>query len=150
MISRRSFIKTGAVAAVSGYVLGSTDNLLGQMLQNDGMIIPSESLSDPLLTFVSEHFKPFVNTNFKLQSSEMDDYQTLRLIEVKDTKLKSNMLKGYKGESFSLFFESNSKMPIEGKTYDISHNGLGEFSLFIQPVTSEPNLYEAIINRINF
>lgn len=149
MISRRKFITVSAIAAVSGYSIGSPEKIFGRMLSMDGKkLIPSESLSNPVLNFTNNHFKPLVNTNFKIQHKEMEGYKTFRLLDVKDLKHKANELRGLKGDSFSLLFRSNETTPIEGNVYNISHNKLGEFSLHLEPVTAELNLYEAIINRI--
>lgn len=149
MISRRRFIKIGTLATIGGYSMGLPGELFGKTLKAGGLhSIPPESLANPALKFKSQHFAPFVNTNFRLDHANLQRAATFRLIEVKD--FRSKLISGrITNNQFSLFFKSENTEQIGGNIYDISHRSLGEFSLFIAPVTAEPHYYEAIINRVN-
>ncbi len=137
MISRRKFVKFGALAAAGGYVIGLPGKLYG-------------SVSGARSTgFVSaEHLVPFINSKFRFRHSEMKGSKVLRLLEVKNMKPKTAALGAKKCDSFSLFFQSEDAEKIEGKIYEISHERAGEMSLFVSPVTPNRNYYEAIISRV--
>lgn len=79
----------------------------------------------------------------------MKGYRILRLLEAKDLRNKANRLRSATRDCYPLFFQSEKTGQIEGKIHDISFDLSGRFSLFVTPVTSEPNLYKAIINRVN-
>lgn len=151
MITRRNFIQIGTLAAVGGYSLGLTGKIFGQMSGlDDSFILPSDILGDPVLTFSSEHFESFINTIFQIQNPQTRSRSVdLRLIQVKKWQSKFNRAKGLRGESYSLLFEAERSAPIEQSIYEFSHGGLGKFSLFVAPVSPEPNRYEAVINHLS-
>jgi hypothetical protein len=145
MISRRNFIKFGALSTIGGFALGIPGKLFGKTPGAGGLNLLSNSAS----IYTSKSFAPFVNTNFQIRHEDIEGYKNLRLLEVKDLNNQANNLKGFTGESFSLLFKSTNTGQIEGKVYAVSHDSLGEFSLFIAPVTIEPDHYEAVIFRLN-
>ena len=154
MINRRNFIQVGALAAVGAYSLGLTGKVFGQKsIADDSFIIPSGILGDPVLTFSSEHFEPFINTTFQIKNPLLLPRRTvdLQLIQVKKTESKFNKEEGIRGNSYSLLFKAErpSAVRIEQSIYEFSHGGLGKFSLFIAPVLPEPNIYEAVINHLS-
>ena len=56
---------------------------------------------------------------------------------------------GMSGESFSLVFAGPSAPALPQGTYPFEHQELGSFSLFIVPVSADPQrvCYEAVFNR---
>lgn len=149
MITRRNFMQSGILAAIGSCTLGLTGKVFGQtLLADDLFLIPPESLNDPILTLTSEHFVPFINTTFQFRHSQIPGNIILRLVDVHRPKI-NNSDKGVRGESYSLLFDAERTIHVEQLIYDVSHNGLGKFSLFIAPVLPEPNLYEAVVNRLS-
>lgn len=153
MITRRNFIQVGSLAAVGAYSLGLTGRVFGQKsIEDNSFIIPSGILEDPVLTFSSEHFEPFINTTFQIRNPQlMRRTVDLQLIQVKKTESEFNKAEGIRGSSYSLLFKAErpSAARIEQSIYEFSHGGLGKFSLFIAPVLPEPNIYEAVINHLS-
>lgn len=150
MINRRNFIKVSALAAIGTYSSGIGSKVFGQIqLPDDSYLIPPKSLGDPVLSFTSEHFAPFINTSFQINRPQAQKSANLRLVQVRNTQSRFKAAESIRGESYSLLFESEGSRRIEPAIYDFSHTGLGRFSIFISPVTSEPNLYEAVISHLN-
>jgi hypothetical protein len=149
MITRRNFIQTLGLAAVAGVSLNLGSTAFGQTLQADDLfLVPTESMSDPLLSFTSGHFTPFINTDFQIRRAGSRRTETLKLIDVKDFQSKANQAKSVQGDSFSLMFSNTRATKLVGQSFEFSHPALGTFTLFLSPVNKEPNQYEAIINHL--
>jgi len=145
-IGRRHFIQTSAAAAVAVTILGTEVRSFGQTAGDDLFFPPPESTLDPLNYFSSRHFQPLVGGVFQGEG-EFGSFD-FRLLEVKQLESKSNLKRGYTGESFSLYFEAEGKTLPPSGTYDFDHPALGRFSLFVGPVGMSNNC-EAIVNRIS-
>lgn len=66
MITRRHFIEMFGLTAVAGLSLTPIGKVFAQTAQTDELfLIPGESMSDPVYLFTSNHFKPFINSDFK-------------------------------------------------------------------------------------
>lgn len=137
MISRRNFVKFGALATAGGYFIGLPGKLFGSI---PGVIGPN-SVS-------AEHLFPFVNSNFRFRHKEMRGFKNFRLLEVKRLNQKVTGLMRAKGDRCSLLFECKDNEQIEGRIYEISHDKAGKFSLFVSPVTQQRGLYEAVIYHV--
>lgn len=146
--TRRRFIQNIGMATVAAVSLNSTVNIFGQSSKTDKLILPPETLSDPLNYLMSGHFQSVVDTPVRVYTNRRS-YVQLQLIEVKELKREVNENRGYNGESFSLLFQAPQRTKLSQKTYLLSHDNLGEFSLFLAPVGSRGDKYEAIINRID-
>lgn len=147
MTTRRRFIQFGTLAAFGGLFSGLSGSVIGQMSKSvEGVILPSQSLNDPLLTFSAQHFQQFLGTAFELRNSQLRKGATFRLTQVKEISSKLN--DGYKLESYSLRFEPVRGNSIPDGIYEFDHAGLGKFSMFIAPASPDPNCYEAIVNRL--
>ena len=149
MITRRNFIqKLGLTAIAAGASLNIGGRAFGQMLKADDLfLIPSESMSNPLLTFTSADFTPFINTDFQVRQEGLRRTELLRLIDVKDFQNGDSQRKISQGNSFSLMFYNTRSAKIVQNQLEFSHSVLGKFTLFLAPVNKEPNRYEAIINH---
>lgn len=148
MITRRNFIQTLGLTAVAGASLNLGGKAFGQNKSDDLFSLPSESLSNPVLSFTSAHFTPFINTDFQAVQEGMRRTETLRLLNVKEVLLKENLAKNVQGISFSLMFAATGQTKITGNNFEFSHPSLGAFALVLMPVSAEPNRYEAIINHL--
>jgi hypothetical protein len=149
MITRRNFIQALGLAAVAGTVMSLNGTALGQKNDSNGLFtIPVESLSDPVLSFKSEHFTPFINTDFEIRQENMRRAEWLRLLNVKEVERKTNVADGVKGDSFSLMFTSPRGAKLKAGQFEFTHFSLGTFTLTITPVSAEPNRYEAVINHL--
>ena len=148
MITRRNFIQKLGLAAVAGASLNLGNNAFGQTRKTiDLFSIPRESLSDPVLSFTSAHFTPFINTDFAVRQEGSRRTEWLKLLDVKEVQRKGNLLKGVGGDSFSLLFANKRGTPLAQTQFEFSHAALGVFTLILLPVSAEPNRYEAVINH---
>lgn len=149
MITRRNFIQLFGVAAIAGLSLNSPVNIFGQTRREDDLFpIPSESFADPVFSFTSAHFTPFINSEFQIRQNDLGETASLQLIDVEIFQRKANLAKGAVGESFSLVFRGSLPENLAGNSFEFSHPSLGVFTLFLAPVSKERNRYEAIINHL--
>lgn len=149
MITRRNFIGLLGLATVSGASLNLAGKAFGQKLSpNELFSLPAESLSDPVLSFTSAHFTPFVNTEFAVRQNGARRVETVKLLNVKEMQSQGNMAKGIGGDSFSLMFSGMRRTKLAAGSFEFSHPSLGAFTLVLMPVSAEPNRYEAIINHL--
>jgi hypothetical protein len=105
-------------------------------------------MEDPLFSFTSAHFTPFLNTDFQILRTDQRETTSLRLIDVKTFQRKTNLAKGAVGESFSLLFRGSLPANLSGESFEFSHPSLGLFTLFLASVNKDPDQYEAIINHL--
>lgn len=149
MITRRNFIQNLGFAAIVGASLNVSGTVFGQTLKTDDLFsLPPESLSNPVFSFTSAHFTPFIGTEFQLRQQGKRRTETLTLLKVDEIQRKENLTKGIQGESFSLLFSNTRETKLAGQSFELSHPALGAFTLFLSPVNKEPNLFEAIINHL--
>lgn len=149
MITRRNFIEMLGLTTVSGLSLNLAGKAFGQKLESTGLFsIPAESLSDPVLSFTSAHFTPFINTDFQAKQEGASRTERLRLLNVKEVLRKQNLLDGVAGDSFSLMFANTRDEKFDGNNFEFFHPSLGAFTLALIPVSAVPNRYEAVINHL--
>ena len=150
MITRRNFIQAFSLAFIAGATFNPSGTVFGQTSQtNDLFPIPVEALTDPVLSFKSVDFTPFINTDFEIKRENMKRSEFLKLLDVKDFQSKSNAAAGIQGESFSLMFYSPREAKLKAGRYEFTHFHFGTFMLTVIPVTAEPNRYEAVINHLH-
>jgi hypothetical protein len=149
MITRRNFIQLFGATVVAGLSINSPVNIFGQTRREDDLFpIPPESLSDPVSSFTSAHFTPFINGDFQVRQNDLRETTSLQLIDVEIFQRKANLAKGAIGESFSLVFRGSLPENLAGDRFEFSHPSLGVFTLFLAPVSKERNRYEAVINHL--
>lgn len=150
MINRRNFIGLLGLTTVSGASLNLAGKAFGQeKLSSDELFsLPPESLSDPILSFTSAHFMPFVDTDFEVRQNGARRVETIKLLNVKEVLRKENMAKGVAGDSFSLMFAGTRRTNLSAGSFEFSHPSLGAFTLALMPVSAEPNRFEAVINHL--
>ena len=149
MITRRNFIQLFGATAIAGLTISSPVNIFGQTRRDGDLFqIPPESLADPVSSFTSAHFTPFINSDFQIMQNASRETTPLRLTEVEIFQRKANLAKGTVGESFSLVFRGSLPENLSGDRFEFSHPSLGVFTLFLAPVSKERNHYEAVINHL--
>jgi hypothetical protein len=90
-----------------------------------------------------EHFAPHSGSLFCLRREDGFPV-TLELIEVSEVRTTS------RSEAFSIVFRGPLDVPLPQATYDIQHDTLGSFDLFIVPIRRDQQgfFYEAVFNRL--
>jgi hypothetical protein len=145
-ISRRSFLKVGAMAGLSVPLIGSTELGAATGLNPaTGSKLPGAGRRDPLSQLNKADFERQTKSRFGIRSAQAGATH-LKLIQV------GNLPPSGKGEAFSLVFRGSSKRPMRQDTYSIRHAALGSFSLLLVPVgqaKSAGRYYEAVINRLS-
>jgi hypothetical protein len=97
-----------------------------------------------LESLTQEKFKENLNSPFKLQFIDEQSLD-LQLIECND--LGSSEVQ----EQYSLIFRGDGEHYLKQMIYSLTHEKLGELSLFLVPVRKDANgyQYEAVINRFH-
>ena len=97
-------------------------------------------MSAPL---TEEEFSKHVNTNFRIAGEEPIE---LELAEVKGYLSKAHEQTGM--ERFSAFFSGPRQPYLPQSVYQLEHEEMGAFELFLVPVGSDENgfRYEAVFN----
>lgn len=95
-----------------------------------------------MTALTQEQFALHLTTSFRL--AEADRETQLELIEVSELKRTAGQ------ERFSLIFRGPLESFIPQGCYDVRHDQMGEFPLFIVPIRqdSEGFYYEAVFNRL--
>jgi hypothetical protein len=137
MVSRRRFLAAGSAVALAAGV--APTRILDRLSPTNA--IPSDDLAHAT-------FAGLEGTQFSLRTG-MFRKQRLELVSVagKNTTPKPGEL-----EQFSLMFRGPASVPLGQETYQVDHDRIGSFSLFIVPVESAEHghqLYEAVFNRLH-
>jgi hypothetical protein len=84
-------------------------------------------------------FVPHLHTGFRVSG----EAQQLELVEATDTARAPNR------EQFSLVFHGPSGALLEQRLYQLEHDAIGTFELFLVPVGQDATgyLYESVFNR---
>src|SRR5678809_131934 len=88
-------------------------------------------------------FAKHLNTKFIISIGESDTIDT-ELVEVGERQLTSHQ------DRFAIIFQAPSTPALNQGTYSFSHEGMGNFDLFIVPIGYDSNSirYEAVFNRL--
>lgn len=153
-LSRRSFLKAGAMVALAGGIPLSAAALAngqqsGARLSQPtlGGQLPAEIYSDPLFYYHKSTFVAYLNTRFRFQTKALR-WVPLWLMEVRNVGPVPGAATPGR-ECFSLIFRSQTRF--RQNTYTLHHDALGKFNLFLVPVGrfNKWQNYEAVINRLN-
>ncbi len=142
-ITRRSFLKTGALTAVVAAI--SLRPGLAALGQEPKVALP---VLDPLSNYTQATFEQYVNSIFTLRRRNPIE---LTLTKVEDT-LPAKTLRTGGRESFALHFRGGGTA-LSQDTYVLEHPALGVFKLFLVPVAADQNGaqgYVAVINRLAY
>jgi hypothetical protein len=94
--------------------------------------------------FRLDHFAGHLNETFKV---EIDHVSTpFVLVEVRP--LPYRPIAGMVREPFSLLFRNESAVLFPQRTYAMSHDGVGEFGIFLVPIARDRDgfIYQALFN----
>jgi hypothetical protein len=94
-------------------------------------------------TLTEKEFSEHLNTKFRAHLDD-DGVVDLELVQVK------SYLKGEQDgmERFSAFFRGPNEPSLPQKTYSLNHDRMGEFEIFLVPITTDVHgrRYEAVFN----
>ena len=157
VLSRRDFVRLGSLCAISaGLSLGFINQVFGQERRgkpestNTGFAIPIEAQRDPLFFMNRQTFSQYLETKFIIDPGYTYSIETT-LIEVKDLRSPAAQKKNASGqECFLLTFRNESEKTVKQGTYQVKHDALGTFELFVVPSQDREGgkFFEAVINRV--
>jgi hypothetical protein len=105
---------------------------------------------DALNFFNLSTFTPHVDTVFRVRLGD-EKFVNVRLVKVEDLLAASGKKSATGGECFSLRFTGPRGRSFKQGTYDMDHPALGDFSMFLVPISSGKSdhviYYEAVVNR---
>ncbi len=146
MISRRRFLgslgSAAALVAVAPGQLYAGPEKSGGGLWERWLPVRFRRRVD-VADLVKSTFAPHLHTTFRFHLAS-DDRVDLELIEVAD-------LRGPSSEDrFSLLFRGPATATFPQGIYELTHNQIGVFSIFVGPVgaNQENAFYQAIFNRV--
>lgn len=162
-ISRRQFIRASSIFAVSaGIALGTTNFAAAQqkgsasVRKKKGGVppnpteVPLASQTTPLYHMSKTTFSQYLNTTFLVDPGYTFPIETT-LVEVRDTRPPADKQKNMPGkECFVLAFKITGERTLKQGTYQIRHDALGNFELFVVPMTTKEGglFFEATVNRL--
>lgn len=158
-ISRRKFVKAGAVAAAFAAIpLKNTAFAQSSKVitQRPGIIppvqIPYQSQLDPIFHLRKSSFVPHLNTTVRVRGAGLARATTLTLVEVSPTKSAAKIKNDQNaGEnSFSLIFSGSRADYVPQGVYTVEHAALGNLTLLLVPTNRRNGkmfFAEAIINH---
>lgn len=156
LVSRRKFLKAGAIVAFASAVPMSAAVLTNAQQQPikpptakplPGAHLPPEVYDDPLFYYRKAIFEASLKTKFVIQTKGFRGI-VLTLAEVKSIgPVPDNAASGR--ECFSLLFRSPNAL--KQNVYQLKHEVLGLFDLFLVPLPKDKlgRKYVAVINRLN-
>jgi hypothetical protein len=147
MYDRRSFLKTGTMSVLGGYLLLGQGDIFGQSKKQAGYFaIPDAVYSDKTTAFTRDMFVPHLNSSFTVSSGK-HRLGSLRLAEVAERDVKIIRFETANIDSFNLIFAAEGNLTLDDAIYRISHPGLGEFSMFVSTVGRSGSRYQAVFSR---
>ena len=166
--TRRTFLRTGALAAVSaGIALSSARLAFGQDTKpnpSQDFAIPYEAKLDPVFSYRKSTFDPYVGGVFTARGIG-GRRVTLTLVAVRDMSTPTGTrraatsggimstpvtAKARPTESFALVFRPSGTLSDLSTIHQLEHAALGKFSLFLVGAKDEKGeeTYEAVITHV--
>jgi hypothetical protein len=156
-VSRRKFIKSGALTALStGLIFKAGESTFGQKRVPDRPIskfeVPYEAQQNPILYYNRATFEPYVGGTFIGRDARGRSVE-LKLVSVREyktnTETKITTGKTRMTDSFSLTFSASRSLPPFTSIHLIEHAVLGKFDLFLQRSGDNSQiLYQAVITHL--
>ena len=155
-VSRRKFIKSGALTALSaGLIFKAGEAVFGQTKAPKRPIsrfdVPYEAQQNPILYYNRATFEPYIGGTFIGRDARGRAIE-LTLLRVTEYKPSSGMITKSRGqdiESFALTFSASGALPAFTSIHVIEHAVLGKFDLFLQRSGSNGQIvYQAIITHL--
>lgn len=156
-VSRRRFIKFGAMASVTAGFLSPFNALAQKRIQSGPLMdyfeIPSEAKQVPFSYYRRATFEPYVGGIFTARDARGRIIK-LKLVRIAayapDPRTRITTGTSRDTECFSLRFKASSALPPFSSIQKIEHPVLGSFDLFL--IRSDKNgliNYEATINHLD-
>lgn len=156
-LSRRKFIKSGALTALSaGLIFKAGESAFGQKKKPQRPIlrfeVPYQAQQNPILYYDRATFESYVGGTFIGRDARGQTIE-LKLLSVAEYKpnLKTRISTGgsRETESFALTFKASRSLPPFTSIHVIEHAVLGKFDLFLQRSgDSSQIIYQAVINHL--
>src|SRR2546425_13169340 len=149
LISRRTFIRVGTLAALFAGVPLATINVLGQRIRkspDDNPVDEAAQINNALSNYTKATFVSYINSVFLFRAVGVRRDIEVTLMQVSD------MTAAPGGECSSLLFRGGGGAELRQNTYTVEHPALGTFKLFLVPVGTDDNGaqgYLATINRLS-
>ncbi len=149
LISRRTFMRAGTLAALFAGVPLATVNVLGQRIHpspDESPVDQASQANDPLSNYTKATFVSYINSVFVFRAPGVRKDIEVTLMQVSD------MTAAPGGECFSLLLRGGGGPALQQGTYTVEHAALGTFKLFLVPVGTDDNGaqgYLATINRLS-
>ena len=150
LISRRTFVRAGTLAALFAGVPLATVNVLGQRIRrspDDNPVDEAAQINNALSNYTKATFVSYINSVFLFRAVGVRRDIEVTLMQVSD------MTAAPGGECFSLLFRGGGGPALRQNTYTVEHPALGTFKLFLVPVGTDDNGaqgYLATINRLSY
>lgn len=153
-VTRRSFLKAGALTALSaGFLLHPAGRALAQTSDkpSEDFRVPQEAKVDPTFYYKKATFDPYVNTTFRARAR--GEVVELLLVKVTDTSAPARVAltkKARPSESFVLLFRASDTLSGLTTIHTLDHDALGKFDLFLVRANGPEErevYYEAVINH---
>lgn len=150
-VSRRRFLRSGAMAAVTaGFLLEPLVRVRGESKS----IINHFGIAGgvPLFNYGRSTFEPYIGGIFTARDAAGKAVK-LRLGRVTgytpNPRTRISTAKCLQTDCFSLFFEASRELPPTSSTHAIEHPKLGTFPLFLSRADVKGHIYyEAVIHRL--
>jgi len=158
-VSRRRFIKSGALTALSaGFLFKGGEALVsgqksGQVHTTVERRVPAEAQRNPILYYKSSTFESYVGGTF-IGRDALGRPIELELVRATpyrpNPRTRITTARTRETESFSLLFRAPRALPEFSSIQGIEHAVLGDFDLFLKPSRGDNGeiFYEAIINHL--
>ncbi|HEX8494098.1 MAG TPA: hypothetical protein VF658_14725 [Pyrinomonadaceae bacterium] len=158
-ISRRKFVKAGALVFLSAGIPSVVANAASNPLASSGKsnsgaglpTVPPHKVGPvgPMGQFTQELFTPHLNSMFRIHAESRA--VNVRLVNISDHKADSSAQIELAGkECFSLMFLGQRGVELQQNTYQMAHSSLGTFELLLVPVgiNSGTQQYQAVFTRL--
>lgn len=155
-LSRRKFIKSGALTALSaGLIFKAGESAFGQKKAPRRPIskfdVPYEAQQNPILYYDRATFEPYIGGIFMGRDARgrAIELKLLRVTENKPTSRTITKGSSRETESFTLTFNASKALPEFTSIQVIEHPVLGKFDLFLQRTSDNSQiLYQAVITHL--
>ena len=153
-VSRRSFLRTGAVGALSaGLIFKFSNFAFGQKSAWSNPALDFQiprSRKRSVFYYSRAMFEPYVGSVFQVRFDRRT--VNLKLVSAKDYQPRSTAVTTGKARStdcFSLLFRSSDRLPDFSTIHKLEHPALGKFDLFMTGSKGGDKMfYTAIINHV--
>ncbi|HEX8501248.1 MAG TPA: hypothetical protein VF659_11755 [Pyrinomonadaceae bacterium] len=155
-VTRRSFLKSGATAALTTAVALKAAPLAFAQIgakpdPKRDFPVPFQAQQSPLFFFKRETFQPYVGGTFHVSAGARGLDMTLTKVRGCEISARGRGLakKVRETDCFALVFTADDKLSDLTTIYDVEHAALGKFALFLTE-REGPNgtyFYEAVFNH---